>query len=35
MRLVGEVRGRLEERATQARARLATIETERHDLLAG
>jgi hypothetical protein len=35
MRLVGEVRGRLEERATQARSRLATIETERHDLLAG
>jgi hypothetical protein len=35
MRVVGEVRGRLEQRATQARARLATIETERHDLLAG
>jgi hypothetical protein len=34
MRLVREVHGRLEQRATQARARLATIETERHDLLA-
>jgi hypothetical protein len=33
MQLVREVQGRLEQRAAQARARLATIETERLDLL--
>jgi hypothetical protein len=33
MRLVHEVQRRLDQRAAQAHARLATIETERHDLL--
>jgi hypothetical protein len=33
MQLVREVQGRLDRRATQARARLAAIETERRDLL--
>lgn len=35
MRLVHEVHGRLDQRAAQIRARLAAIETERHDLLTG